>query len=234
MLEIRHLNVWYGVTEVLRDVSFDVPANGIVALLGGNGSGKTTILNALSGLVPPRAGSVKFEGQEMAGWTPDRMVKAGIVQVPQGREVFSQMTVEENLELGAATRPAGREMRADIDEMYQLFPRLREKRTWRAGSLSGGEQQQVAIGRALMARPRLLLMDEPSVGLAPIIVQAMIETLVDLHKRGLTMLIVEQNVGVAAAVARDAHVLKDGAIAYSGRAKELINNPEVLASYLGR
>lgn len=234
MLEVRNLNVWYGVTEVLRDVSFEVPAGRIVALLGGNGSGKTTILNTLSGLLQPRGGSIVFEGTDGAGNASDRMVKAGIVQVPQGREVFATMTVNENLELGAATRRDKDGIRADLARVYELFPHIRERRSMRAGSLSGGEQQQVAIGRALMARPRLLLMDEPSVGLSPLIVDSVIETVKTLHARGLTILIVEQNVGVAAAVAEDAFVLKDGAIAFKGDAPSLINNPDVLSSYLGR
>jgi branched-chain amino acid transport system ATP-binding protein len=234
MLEVRHLNVWYGVTEVLRDVSFEVPEGRIVALLGGNGSGKTTILNTLSGLLKPKAGQILLKGVDMAGDRSDRMVKAGIVQVPQGREVFATMTVNENLELGAATRKDKAQIKVDLDSTYELFPHLKERRSRRAGALSGGEQQQVAIGRALMARPKLLLMDEPSVGLSPIIVDAVIETVKTLHARGLTILIVEQNVGVAAAVAEDAFVLKDGAIAFSGNAPDLINNPEVLSSYLGR
>ena len=233
MLEVSHLNVWYGVTEVLRDVSFTVPKNKIVSLLGGNGSGKTTVLNTLSGMLTPRGGTITFQGDDISGQPSDRMVKNGIVQVPQGREVFSDMTVRENLELGAATRRGMAAIRNDIDEMYVLFPRLEEKQAMRAGSLSGGEQQQVALGRALMAKPKLLLMDEPSVGLSPLIVEAVIETVRQLHASGLTILIVEQNVGVAAAVAVDAYVLKDGAIAYSGSAPDLINDPEVLASYLG-
>lgn len=234
MLEVRNLNVWYGVTEVLRDVSFEVPEGRIVALLGGNGSGKTTVLNTLSGLLAPRAGQILFAGGDVAGQSSDRMVKAGIVQVPQGREVFATMTVHENLELGAATRHDKAEIRSDLERVYELFPHLLERRSSRAGSLSGGEQQQVAIGRALLARPKLLLMDEPSVGLSPIIVDSVIETVKKLHARGLTILIVEQNVGVAAAVAQDAFVLKDGAIAFKGDAPALINNPEVLSSYLGR
>lgn len=234
MLEVKHLNVWYGVTEVLRDVSFEVPDGKIVALLGGNGSGKTTVLNTLSGLLQPRKGAIVFDGTDVAGNSSDRMVKSGIVQVPQGREVFATMTVNENLELGAATRRGRAEIRADLQRVYELFPHLTERRSQRAGSLSGGEQQQVAIGRALMARPKLLLMDEPSVGLSPIIVDSVIETVSKLHASGLTILIVEQNVGVAAAVAEDAFVLKDGAIAFKGDAPGLINNPDVLSSYLGR
>jgi branched-chain amino acid transport system ATP-binding protein len=235
MLEVKDLNVWYGLTEVLRSVSFSVPQKSIVALLGGNGSGKTTVLNALSGMVAPRSGSIRFLGEDIAGRRPDRIVRAGLVQVPQGREVFASMTVRDNLEMGAATRRDRAEIARDIDGIYALFPRLGEKRGFAAGSLSGGEQQQVAIGRALMARPRLLLMDEPSVGLSPLVVQSMIETIKLLHReRGLTILIVEQNVGVAAAVAGTAYVLKDGAIVYSGAAPQLINDREVLSSYLGR
>ncbi|MFQ5830010.1 MAG: ABC transporter ATP-binding protein [Candidatus Methylomirabilia bacterium] len=234
MLEVQHLKVWYGVTEVLRDVSFSVPAKNIVALLGGNGSGKTTVLNALSGLIPPRGGSIRFEGKESVGEPPDRMVKRGVVQIPQGREVFGDMTVQDNLELGASIRKDKKAIRQDLEEMLDLFPILRARRSSRAGTLSGGEQTQLVIGRALMARPQLLLMDEPSVGLAPRIVETVIESTKMLRRRGLTILLVEQNVGVAAAVADQAHVLKDGVIAYSGPARALVNNPEVLSSYLGR
>lgn len=234
MLRVDHLKVWYGVTEVLRNVSFEVPEGKVVALLGGNGSGKTTVLNALAGLIRPRAGSIAVKGEETAGLPPDRIVKLGIAQVPQGREVFATMTVEENLELGAVTRRDRAGIAADKAEMLTLFPALAEHRKKRASSLSGGEQQQVAIGRALMSRPRLLLMDEPSAGLAPVIVDRMVETIRALHARGLTILLVEQNVGVAAAVAESAHVLQNGAIVHSGPAAALINSREVLASYLGR
>jgi branched-chain amino acid transport system ATP-binding protein len=235
MLSVANLNVFYGITEVLRDVSFEVPGGQVYALLGGNGSGKTTIINSLSGIVRPRKWSIKLLGQEVARNSADQMVRAGLVQVPQGREVFASMSVRDNLELGAATRHGKKEIRDDIEEMYELFPRLKEKRDRPAGALSGGEQQQVAIARALMARPKLLLMDEPSVGLSPVVVEAMIETIKLLNtSRGLTILIVEQNVGVAAAVASGAYVLKDGEIVFSGSAPDLIGNAEVLSSYLGR
>jgi len=234
MLDVRHLEVRYGLTEVLRDVSFEVPTQTIVALLGGNGSGKTTMLNALSGLVSPRAGTVRVAGEDLTGASPDRMVRRGVVQIPQGREVFADMAVQDNLEIGAAVRKGKKAIRRDLEEVFDLFPMLRERRSMRAGALSGGEQTQLAIGRALMARPRLLLMDEPSVGLAPRVVDVVVQTTRMLRERGLTILLVEQNVGVAAAVADHAHVLKDGVIAYSGRADELIDNPEVLSSYLGR
>src|SRR5262249_54425355 len=234
MLHVQHLSVWYDVTEVLRDVSFSVSERSVVALLGGNGSGKSTLLNALSGLVAPRSGSVRYLGEEIAGLGAHVMVRRGIVQVPQGREIFAEMSVEDNLELGAASRSNPKEIRQDMVEVFDLFPALGERRTRRAGSLSGGEQTQLSIGRALMARSQLLLLDEPSVGLAPRMVDAVIETILRLRERGLTILLAEQNVGVAAAVAEEAHVLRDGVVAYSGRAKDLINNPEVLASYLGR
>ena len=234
MLDVQHLSVWYGVTEVLRDVSFSVREGSVVALLGGNGSGKSTLLNALSGLIAPKGGSVRYLGEETTGLGAHQMVRRGVVQVPQGREVFADMSVSDNLELGAATRSNPKEIRKDMGEVFDLFPVLRERRTRAAGSLSGGEQTQLSIGRALMARARLLLMDEPSVGLSPRMVDAVIEAILRLRQRGLTILLVEQNVGVAAAVAEQAHVLKDGVIAYAGQAKQLINNPEVLASYLGR
>jgi branched-chain amino acid transport system ATP-binding protein len=234
MLDVQHLNVWYDMTEVLRDVSFTVGERSVTALLGGNGSGKTTLLNALSGLVAPRSGSVRYMGEETAGLPTHLMVRRGVVHVPQGREVFADMSVEDNLELGAATRGNRKEIRSDMAEVFDLFPALGERRAKRAGSLSGGEQTQLSIGRALMSRSKLLLMDEPSVGLSPRMVDVIIGTILQLRERGLTILLVEQNVGVAAAVAEKAHVLKDGVIAYAGRGKDLINNPEVLASYLGQ
>ena len=234
MLDVRNLSVWYDRTEVLRDVSFSVPAGGIVALLGGNGSGKTTILNALSGLVRPRSGSVLVDGKETIGEPSDQMVRRGLVQVPQGREVFSSMSVRDNLELGAATVAGWAAIESTMREVFELFPILEEFEARRAGSLSGGQQQQLAVGRALMSRPRMLLMDEPSAGLAPNIVQLLVRTIRQLNERGITILLVEQNVGVAAAVAETAHVLRSGAIAHSGPAAGLISNAEVLASYLGR
>ena len=234
MLDVLHLSVWYGVTEVLRDISFSVSKGSVVALLGGNGSGKSTLLNALSGLIKPRSGSVRYLGEETVGLGAHAMVRRGLVQVPQGREVFAEMSVSDNLELGAATRSGLKEIRKDMAEIFDLFPILRERRTRAAGSLSGGEQTQLSIARALMSKSQLLLMDEPSVGLSPRMVDAVIDAILRLRQRGLTILLVEQNVGVAAAVAEHAHVLKDGVIAYAGPANELINNPEVLASYLGR
>jgi branched-chain amino acid transport system ATP-binding protein len=234
VLAIQHLKVSYGITQVLRDVTFEVPAGKIVALLGGNGSGKTTMLNTLSGIVRSGGGSILFEGKECAGLSADSIVRRGIAQVPQGREVWPTMSVQDNLELGAATRRDWAGIRADMNDVYEMFPKLAPMRKRRAGSLSGGEQQMVAIARALMARPRCLLMDEPSAGLAPAIVGDMVDTILALNKRGLTILLVEQNIGVAAAVAEHAHILQGGEITFSGAAASLVDNPEVLRSYLGR
>ena len=234
MLELRHLRVAYGVTEVLRDVSFTVAGGSIVALLGGNGSGKTTLLNTLTGIVRPVSGSVLFEGAECAGLPASTIVRRGLVQVPQGREVWPTMSVLEILELGAATRRDWTGIRKDIDEMFQLFPKLVPHRRRLAGMLSGGEQQMLAIARALMARPRCLLMDEPSAGLAPAIVAGMVDTILALNRRGLTILLVEQNIGVAAAGAEFAHILQSGEIAFSAPATGLVDNPAILRSYLGR
>jgi branched-chain amino acid transport system ATP-binding protein len=234
MLEVQNLRVSYGVTEVLRDVSFAVPPGSIVALLGGNGSGKTTTLNVLSGLLVPRDGTVRFEGHRIDGLASDTIVRRGIVQVPQGREVWAGMSVRDNLDLGAVTRSDRRAVRDDLEAVFDLFPVLRARQRAKAGSLSGGEQQMLAIGRALMARPRLLLMDEPSAGLAPLVVQALVDAVRRLHERGLTILLVEQNVGVAAALAQHAHVLMNGEVALSAPAADLLDNPDLLKSYLGR
>jgi branched-chain amino acid transport system ATP-binding protein len=234
MLDVRHLEVSYGATQVLRDVSFSVAEGSIVALLGGNGSGKTTTLNVLSGLVAPQGGTVTLDGQRIDGLATDRVVAMGLVQVPQGREVWGGMTVHDNLTLGAARRRDRRAIAADVEDMLALFPVLRQKQRARAATLSGGEQQMLAIGRALMARPRVLLLDEPSAGLSPLVVGQVVDTVRALHARGLTILLVEQNVGVAAALAERAHVLLNGEIAVSGPAADLLTNPDVLASYLGR
>ena len=234
MLDVRHLEVSYGATQVLRDVSFSVEEGSIVALLGGNGSGKTTTLNVLSGLVAPQGGTVTLDGQRIDGLATDRVVAMGLVQVPQGREVWGGMTVHDNLTLGAARRRDRRAIAADVEDMLALFPVLRQKQRARAATLSGGEQQMLAIGRALMARPRVLLLDEPSAGLSPLVVGQVVDTVRALHARGLTILLVEQNVGVAAALAERAHVLLNGEIAVSGPAADLLTNPDVLASYLGR
>jgi len=233
VLAIDGLRVWYGPTEVLRGVTLTVPESEIVALLGGNGSGKSTTLNAVSGFLRPTAGTITFAGRRIDGLATDAIVKAGIVQIPQGREVFSGLTIEENLELGAVTRRDAAGVRADLERLYSRFSRLAERRRQRAGTLSGGEQQMLAIARALMARPRMLLMDEPSAGLAPVMVQEIARVIDELHRDGLTILLVEQNVGVALSLASVAHVIRDGVIAVTGAARELVDNPDVVKSYLG-
>jgi len=233
VLAIDGLRVWYGPTEVLRGVTLTVPESEIVALLGGNGSGKSTTLNAVSGFLRPTAGTITFAGRRIDGLATDAIVKAGIVQIPQGREVFSGLTIEENLELGAVTRRDAAGVRADLERLYSRFSRLAERRRQRAGTLSGGEQQMLAIARALMARPRMLLMDEPSAGLAPVMVQEIARVIDDLHRDGLTILLVEQNVGVALSLASVAHIIRDGVIAVTGAARDLVDNPDVVKSYLG-
>lgn len=234
MLNIEKLSVWYGATEVLRSVSFSVPDGEIVALMGGNGAGKSTTLNALSGLIRPRGGTIEVDGRRIDGLQPHDIVVSGLAQVPQGRFVWPSMAVLDNIELGAITRRNKSEIRHDVEEVLDLFPILRERQRAKAGTLSGGQQQMVAIARALMARPRYLLMDEPSHGLAPRIVDEMIGIIQTLNRRGLTILLVEQNVGVAAALARQAHVLRNGEIALSAPGDQLLNNPQLLRSYLGR
>jgi branched-chain amino acid transport system ATP-binding protein len=233
VLAIDGLRVWYGPTEVLRGVTLTVPEHAIIALLGGNGSGKSTTLNAVSGFLRPTSGTITFAGRRIDGLATDAIVKAGIVQIPQGREVFSGLTIEENLELGAVTRRDSVGVRADLERLYSRFSRLAERRRQRAGTLSGGEQQMLAIARALMARPRMLLMDEPSAGLAPVMVQEIARVIDDLHRDGLTILLVEQNVGVALSLASVAHIIRDGVIAVTGAARDLVDNPDVVKSYLG-
>jgi branched-chain amino acid transport system ATP-binding protein len=233
VLAVEGLRVSYGPTEVLRGVSLGVPEGGIVALLGGNGSGKSTTLNTVSGFLKPQGGTITFAGRRIEGQPTDRIVKAGVVQVPQGREVFAGLTVHENLELGAVIRRDAAGVRADLEQVYGRFPRLRERRNQRAGTLSGGEQQMLAIARALMARPRLMLMDEPSGGLSPVMVHEISRIIGELHRDGMTILLVEQNVGVALSLASVAHILRDGVIAVTGQASDLVDNPDVVKSYLG-
>jgi branched-chain amino acid transport system ATP-binding protein len=234
MLTVKNLNVWYGPTEVVRDVSFEVPAGRIIGLMGGNGAGKSTILKALSGLVLPRAGTIEFDGRSLIGRHPRDVVEAGVVQVPQGRFVWPGMSVRDNLELGAVTRSDKAEIRRTIEEVMTLFPTLSRKSGDRAGQLSGGEQQMVAVGRAMMAKPRLMMMDEPSAGLSPKVVEEMVSAIAALNKGGLSILLVEQNVGVAAALAEEAHILANGELSFTTTGRQLASDPQVIRSYLGR
>jgi branched-chain amino acid transport system ATP-binding protein len=234
LLEVSDLDVGYGRVGVLNRVTLNVPRGAIVVLLGGNGAGKTTLLRALSGIVKPRGGAIAFDGAPIAGLKPRAIVSRGLVQVPQGRFVWQGMTVLDNLLLGAVTRSDKAEIRASVADAFTLFPTLQRRQADRAGQLSGGEQQMLAVARALMAKPRMLLMDEPSAGLSPRILGEMVEALRALHARGLGMLLVEQNVGLAGALADTAYVLANGTIAFETDGASLVSNPRIIASYLGQ
>jgi len=239
VLIIKNINTYYGKVHALKNVSLHLSEKEIVALIGANGAGKTTILNTLSGVTPPQNGSIQFSGEQVAGLAPDRLVRIGISQVPEGRQVFKGLTVAENLELGAYLRFVSREPREiikqDIQRMYQLFPRLEERKKQMAGTLSGGEQQMLAIGRALMAKPKLLLLDEPSMGLAPLVVQEIFAVIERLRQdEGTTVLLVEQNAKAALKMADRGYVLETGKIILEGNAADLLENPEVQRAYLGK
>ena len=232
-MEVEDLHVAYGRVHAVRGISFTVPRGAIVSLIGANGAGKTTALAAISGLVPPRGGRIRFRGEEITRLPPHQIVRRGIVQSPEGRQVIAYLTVEENLELGAYQRRDRAAIRADIDAMLNLFPVLRERRRVPAGSLSGGEQQMLAIARALMARPQMLLLDEPSMGLAPLLVNEVFRILAEIHAEGKTILLVEQNARKALSISDHAYVLETGRITIAGPGAELLNDERVLAAYLG-
>ena len=232
LLEIADLKVNYGQIEALKGVSLRVESREIVAILGANGAGKTTLMRTISGLLSPRGGSVVFDGTDITRLGADRIVRLGIAQSPEGRRVFGTLSVMENLRLGAFTRPAG-EVAGSLDFVLEMFPRLAERRGQLAGTMSGGEQQMLAIGRALMAKPRLLLLDEPSLGLAPIIVQGIFRTLREIANSGVTILIVEQNARSALKLADRGYVLEVGRFVIEDDAKTLLTSPEVQAAYLG-
>ncbi len=234
LLRVRDLKVAYGHIEAVKGISFELQQGRITTLVGANGAGKSTTLLALSGLVKKAAGTVLFDGQDLASHAPHRIVRSGVVQVAEGRATLTTLTVQENLELGAYTRRCSAVERArDIDRIYTLFPRLKERASGLAGNLSGGEQQMLAIGRALMARPRLLLLDEPSMGLAPIIVQDIFRTLREINRSGLTIFLVEQNVRQALKIADQAYVLETGRIVLSGSGQQLLGDARVQDAYLG-
>jgi branched-chain amino acid transport system ATP-binding protein len=232
LLEVSGLCAGYGQVQVLRDVEFTVDDGEMVVLLGANGAGKTTTLRALCQMIDTW-GSVRFAGEELVGKRTERVVRRGIGHVPQGRGTFPELTVEENLEAGAYTRKDRAGVREDIDRWFSMFPRLQERRTQQAGSLSGGEQQMLAVARALMSRPRLLLLDEPSLGLAPLVIQGLFRQFAELNKEGVTMFVVEQNANLALAVAHRAYVLEAGQIVLSGVADELKSDDSVRQAYLG-
>ena len=232
MLEVTDLHVYYGEIHALKGISFRVGQGEIVTLLGNNGAGKTTTLRTLSGLLTPRGGDVRFEGSSLLGIAPHDVVQKGITHVPEGRRIFNRLSVVENLEMGAYTR-GDSAVAQDMDHVFTTFPRLKERRTQVAGTLSGGEQQMLAIGRALMARPRLLLLDEPSMGLAPVLVEQIFETVLAINREGVTILLVEQNAAMALSIAERGYVLETGRLPLEGGARELADNPEVRRAYLG-
>jgi branched-chain amino acid transport system ATP-binding protein len=232
VLEVTDLHVYYGEIHALKGISFRVGQGEIVTLLGNNGAGKTTTLRTPSGLLAPRRGDVRFEGASLLGVAPHDVVLKGITHVPEGRRIFNRLSVVENLEMGAYTR-GDSAVAQDMDHVFTTFPRLKERRTQVAGTLSGGEQQMLAIGRALMARPRLLLLDEPSMGLAPVLVEQIFETVLAINRQGVTILLVEQNAAMALSIAERGYVLETGRLPLEGGARELADNPEVRRAYLG-
>jgi branched-chain amino acid transport system ATP-binding protein len=233
MLEIKNLQVAYGELLALHDVSLIIRPGEMVALVGPNGAGKTTLLKTISGLLAPRAGVIRWQDETISAASPQRIVEHGIALVPEGRRLFAMMTVRENLELGAFTSRAQKEKHGQIEKVFTLFPRLFERQRQRAGSLSGGEQQMLALGRALMGLPRLLLLDEPSLGLAPKIVESIFAILTELHRDSMSLLIVEQNVHAVLAVVQRAYVLEGGKIVGEGEGEKLLEDDHIRAAYLG-
>ena len=232
MLKVEDLHVYYGSIHAIKGVSFEVNEGEIVTLIGANGAGKSTTLNTVAGLLKPRHGHISFEGNEVAGMPASKIVPHGMALCPEGRRVFQQMTVRENLEMGGYTRPAS-EIGASIDDVFTRFPRLKERHKQIAGTLSGGEQQMLAMGRALMSKPRLLMLDEPSMGLAPILVEQIFDIIGELNRAGTTILLVEQNAQMALSIANRAYVLETGNIVKEGDAHLLMNDDDVRKAYLG-
>jgi branched-chain amino acid transport system ATP-binding protein len=232
VLAIEDLDVFYGKIHALKGVGLEVKRGEIVAILGNNGAGKTTTLKSISGLLPPRRGRIALEGRALAGVPPHEVVRRGVGHVPEGRRIFNRLTVRENLMMGAYLRKDDG-VAADLERVFALFPILKERIDQVAGTLSGGEQQMLAIGRALMTSPRLLLLDEPSMGLAPVVVERIFETVLDINRQGTTILLVEQNAAMALTVAQRGYVLETGSVVLSGTAAELAENPDVRRAYLG-
>lgn len=232
ILQIRDLRVSYGGIEAVKGISFNVEEGKIITLIGSNGAGKSTTLKTVAGLIKPKTASILYRGEEMVGRTPDQIVKAGIVLVPEGRRVFPNLTVKENLRMGAYLRKAN--LSDDYDYIYKLFPRLGERQWQLAGTLSGGEQQMLAVGRALMSRPQVIMMDEPSLGLAPLVVQGIFDIIRSINRSGITVLLIEQNANMALQVADKAYVLETGRITRTGSGAELLRDEEVREAYLGK
>ena len=232
LLKVMNLKVSYGGIEALKGISFEVEKGSIVTLIGANGAGKSTTLRAISGLVPLKEGTITYDGQIISGQSPQKIVSEGIGMVPEGRRVFPNLTVLENLRIGAYLRKD--DLTPDIEHVYQLFPRLRERSWQMAGTLSGGEQQMLAVGRAMMMRPKLLMMDEPSLGLAPLVIRDIFRIIQTLHEEGITILLVEQNANAALRIADSAYVLETGSIGLHGTGRELLNDPHVKEAYLGK
>jgi branched-chain amino acid transport system ATP-binding protein len=233
LLEVSDLHTFYGNIEALKGVSLRVEEGEVVTLIGSNGAGKSTTLRSISGLTPPREGTIKFDGTEIGEVPPQEIVQMGISQSPEGRHVFPRMTVRENLDLGAYLRKDRADIDRDIERVFALFPRLKERERQKGGTMSGGEQQMLAIGRALMANPKLLLLDEPSMGIAPILVERIYETIAEINQQGTTILLVEQNANFALEVSQRAYVLETGRVVMSDVSSTLRTNPEVQKAYLG-
>ena len=233
MLEIKDLEVYYGMIQAIKGVSFDENEGEVIALIGANGAGKTTILHTITGLLSPKKGSVMFEGQDITKIPAHKIVSLGMAHVPEGRRVFAQMTVYQNLKMGAYTRSSKEEIEANLEKVYKRFPRLEERKNQLAGTLSGGEQQMLAMGRALMSNPKIILMDEPSMGLSPILVNEIFDIIQSVSASGTTVLLVEQNAKKALSIADRAYVLETGKIVMSGEASKLMNDDSIKKAYLG-
>jgi branched-chain amino acid transport system ATP-binding protein len=233
LLELEDIHTYYGNIEALKGISVEVEEGEVVTLIGSNGAGKSTTLRSISGLTAPREGSVRFDGKEIGETPPQEIVQLGISLSPEGRHCFQRMTVRENLDLGAFLRRDTESVASDLDRVFELFPRLKEREKQKAGTMSGGEQQMLAMGRALMAKPKLLLLDEPSMGLAPVLVERIYETVVEINRQGTTILLVEQNANYALEVSNRGYVLETGTVAVSDKSEALRDNPEVQRAYLG-
>jgi branched-chain amino acid transport system ATP-binding protein len=233
LLEVTDIHTYYGNIEALKGITVEVEEGECVTLIGSNGAGKSTTLRSISGLTPPRQGSIRFKDREITETPPQDIVSMGVAQSPEGRHVFSRMTVHENLLLGAYLRRDQSEISSDLDRVFELFPRLKERERQKGGTMSGGEQQMLAIGRALMANPKLLLLDEPSMGIAPILVERIYETIAEINRQGTTILLVEQNANYALDVSKRGYVLETGKVAIEDKSSELRTNPEVQKAYLG-